>query len=71
MQPQEAHTRLSRWLHTRAISQELNICVSPEMKKLKDMEPWFLHLILYIWVKPRALNSSVVQMLRTLMYVLM
>lgn len=71
MQPQEAHTQLSRRLHTRAISQELNIRVWPETQKVKDVKPWFPHLILYIWVKPRALNSSLVQMLRTLMDVLM
>lgn len=71
VQPQEAHTQLSRCLHTRAISQELKIHVWPETKKLKDVELRFLYLILFIWVKPRALNSSLVQMLRTLMYVLM
>lgn len=57
VQPQEACTQLSRWLHTRAISQELKTYVWPENKKLKNVELCFLHLIQYIWVKPRALNS--------------
>lgn len=71
VQPHEARTQPSRWLHTRAISQELKIHVWPETKKLKDVELCFLYLILCIWVKPRALNSSLVQMLRTLMRALM
>lgn len=70
VQPQ-AYMQLSRWLHTRAISQELKIHAWPGTKMLKYVELCFLYLILYIWIKARSLKSSSVQMPRTLTDALM
>lgn len=67
----EVPAQLSTWLHGTDVSQELKIRVWPEKRKVKDIELCFLYVIQYIWIKPRTLNSSQVQMVRILIYVLM